>query len=348
MNGSKTTIEITTGTIIRALLLILLAVFLYQIREIVAVVLLAVVLASAIDPAARWLGHYRAPRVLSVIFIYFSAFLVLVSAFYIVVPPLFNELSSFTVQLPEYFKSSVSNQYLAQFFPELPSSISDYFSDIFPAINGPLQSVTGGFLETISSVFGGALSLILIIVFSFYLAVQENGIENFLRIIAPREKEAYILDLWSRSRRKIGRWLQGQILLGLLVGVLVFLGLTILQVKYALLLAVLSAIFELIPVFGPIMAAIPAVAIAFIQKPILGLLVLAFYIIVQQFENHLIYPLVVKKTVGVNSILVILSLVIGGKIAGFFGLILAVPIAAVLMEIVNDIEKRKKGYEGHG
>ncbi|MEK7596151.1 MAG: AI-2E family transporter [Patescibacteria group bacterium] len=344
MSDSKTTIEITTGTIVRALLLILLTVFLYRIREIVGVVLLAVVLASAIDPAARWLAHYRVPRVLSVIFVYFLTFFVLASAFYIIVPPLFSELSDFTVQLPSYFKSDASNQYLMKFFPELPSSLSDYFSDIFPTLNEPFQKAVGGFFETASSVFGGALSLVLIIVFSFYLAVQEDGIERFLRIIAPKEEEPYILDLWSRSRKKIGRWLQGQILLGVLVGVLVFLGLTILQVKHALLLAILSAIFELIPVFGPIMAAIPAVAIAFIQKPILGLLVLAFYVIVQQFENHLIYPLVVKKTVGVNSILVILSLVIGGKIAGFFGLILAVPIAAVLMEIADDIAKSKKGH----
>ena len=341
MNPTDKKIEITTGTIIRAILLILLVVFLYWIREIAAVVLLAVVLASAVDPAARWFTRYRVPRVLSVIFVYLFTFLILVSAFYIVVPPLFSELSDFAVQFPVYFKANISNQYLTRFFPELPLLVSGYFGDIFSAINQPFQNSAGGFLENISSVFGGALSLVLIIVLSFYLAVQKDGIENFLRIIAPREKENYILDLWSRSRTKIGRWLQGQILLGVLVGVLVFLGLTILQVKHALLLAVLSAIFELIPVFGPVMAAIPAVIIAFVQKPILGLLVLAFYVIVQQFENHLIYPLVVKKTVGVNSILAILSLVIGGKIAGLFGFILAVPIAAVLMEILNDIEKNK-------
>ncbi|MBI2628122.1 MAG: AI-2E family transporter [Candidatus Niyogibacteria bacterium] len=344
MPDSKTTIEITTGTIIRALLLILLAVFLYWIREIVAVVLLAVVLASAVDPVARWFSRYRVPRVFSVILTYLLTFLVLVSAFYITVPPLFNELSDFIAQLPVYFKANVSHQYLIQFFPELPLFINDYFGDIFSAVNESLQNATNGFFENISSVFGGALSLVLIIILSFYLAVQEDGIENFLRIISPKEKETYVLDLWSRSRRKIGRWFQGQILLGILVGVLVFLGLTILQVKYALLLSILSAIFEIIPVFGPVMAAIPAVAVAFIQKPVLGLLVLAFYVIVQQFENHLIYPLVVKKTIGVNSILVILSLVIGGQVAGLFGFILAVPIAAVLMEIVNDIEKNKKGH----
>ena len=190
--------------------------------------------------------------------------------------------------------------------------------------------------------FGGALSLILIIVISFYLSVQEHGIENFLKIVTPREYEGYILDLWARSRRKIGLWLQGQFLLGILVGVLVFLGLTILGVKYALLLAILTAIFEVIPVFGPVMAAIPAVGIAFLQKPVLGLSVLVLYFIVQQFENHLIYPLVVRKTIGVPPLLVVLALVIGGTLGGFFGLLLSVPIAAVLVEVVNDIARKKE------
>ena len=166
--------------------------------------------------------------------------------------------------------------------------------------------------------------------------------ENFLKIITPIEYENYILSLWSRSRRKIGRWIQGQILLGILVGVLVFLGLTILQVEYALSFALLAMVFELIPIFGPILASIPPIIIAFLQNPALGLAVMALYIIIQQFENHLIYPLVVKKVVGVPPLLVILALLVGGQLAGFLGIIIAVPLAATLMEFLNDLEKDKK------
>ena len=140
----------------------------------------------------------------------------------------------------------------------------------------------------------------------------------------------------------MGLWLQGQFLLGILVGILVFLGLTILGVKYALLLAILTAFFEVIPVFGPVMAAIPAVTMALLQKPVLGLAVLILYVIVQQFENHLIYPLVVRKTIGVPPLLVVLSLVVGGTLGGFFGLLLSVPIAAVLVEFVNDVARRRE------
>ena len=121
--------------------------------------------------------------------------------------------------------------------------------------------------------------------------------------------------------------------MGVLVGVLVFLGLSILGVKYALLLAILSGLFEIIPVFGPIISAVPAIGIAFTQKPILGLSVLIPYSIVQQFENHLIYPLVVRKTIGIPPLLVIISIFIGGTLAGFFGILLAVPMATVFVDL---------------
>jgi predicted PurR-regulated permease PerM len=123
---------------------------------------------------------------------------------------------------------------------------------------------------------------------------------------------------------------------------LVFLGLTLLGVENALLLAVLAGMFEIIPLFGPILAAIPAVTLALITNGMTSaLLVIGLYVIIQQFENQLIYPLVVRKIVGVPPIVSILALIIGGKLAGFVGLIISVPLATMLMEFLNDIEKNK-------
>jgi predicted PurR-regulated permease PerM len=185
-------------------------------------------------------------------------------------------------------------------------------------------------------------------VFSFYFAVQETGIDDFLRLVTPVEHEQYVVSLWRRSQDKIGKWMQGQLLLGLIVGVLLYLGLVILGVPYALLLAVLAAIFELIPVFGQILAALPAIAVAFGDGGVTAaLLVLGLYLIVQQFESNLIYPLVVKKIVGVPPLLVILALLIGAKLAGFLGILLSVPIAAALQEFINDIQKKKDRELAH-
>ena len=161
-------------------------------------------------------------------------------------------------------------------------------------------------------------------------------------VYEPIKHEKYIIGLWKRSQIKIGRWMQGQLLLGLLVGILVYLGLTILGIKNALAFVVLAALFELIPIFGPILAAIPAVAFGFLDSFTTGLMVTGFYVIIQQFENHLIYPLVVRKVVGVSPIVVIISLIIGAKFAGFLGIILAIPVATALMEFASDIQKEKE------
>lgn len=336
-----TKIEITTGTILRAILLILTLVFLYFIRDVVAIVLFSVVIASAVEPATRWFMLWRIPRVLGAILIYIIAFAVLAAAFSMIVPPLFSELSTLSVETSLQSASSAVFRYI----PELPESISGGIEVFLDDFRFYLGQLAGGFFQATATIFGGAMSLILIIIISFYLSVQENGIENFLRVVAPREYEKYILDLWSRSRTKIGRWLQAQILLGLLIGVIVYLGLTILQVKFALSLAVLAAIFELIPVFGPILSAIPAVLIALLQSPGLGLAVIVLYTIVQQFENHLIVPVVFKKAVGVPPILVVIALIVGGQLGGFFGLLLAVPVAAALLEFLNDVANKKSMRE---
>jgi predicted PurR-regulated permease PerM len=188
-------------------------------------------------------------------------------------------------------------------------------------------------------IFGGVFSFVLIIVFSFYFAVIDTGVDDFLRIVTPKSHQAYVQGLWRRSQHKIGLWMQGQLLLGVIMGVLVFLGLTILGVPHALVLALIAGVFEIIPVFGPTLAAVPAVTIAFVSGgAFMGFVVVALYVIFQQFENHLIYPLVVTRVVGVPPLLVILALIVGGQLAGFLGIILSVPAAATLQEFVRDID----------
>jgi predicted PurR-regulated permease PerM len=201
---------------------------------------------------------------------------------------------------------------------------------------------TGAF-QTASFIFGGVLSFILIIVLSFYLAVQEGGVDDFLRIVTPIRHHGYIADLWHRSQRKIGFWLQGQILLGVVVGVLVYLVLLIVGIPHALVLALFAGLFEIIPVFGPIISSVPAILIAFSERGVgTGLLLMGLYIIIYQFESQLFYPLVVKKIVGISPIVVILALVIGAKLAGVLGALIAVPISAAIMEYIHDIDKSKR------
>lgn len=141
---------------------------------------------------------------------------------------------------------------------------------------------------------------------------------------------------------KLGLWLQGQMLLSILVGSLVFIGLKVLGIQFALVLAVIAASLEVIPGLGPIIASIPAIFVAFIQKPSLALFVIILYIAIQQFENHIVVPLVMRKMLGVPAVIVIISLLVGASVAGLVGAILAVPVAVVAIEIIQDISDQRR------
>lgn len=350
LNNSKDiSITITAGTITKTVLIGLFFVSLYLLRDLVLVLLTAVVLASAIEPATRWFGRYGISRIPAVILVYLAIAAIVVSIFYFLVPPLLDEAGAISAILPQYVESlnfnTLHNSQLLQLpIQNINTGVVQNipFTDIIVQLKNALSQVSGGFFKIVSTIFGGALSLVLIVVISFYLAVQEHGIEDFLKVITPLKSEAYIIGLWKRSQHKIGLWMQGQLLLGLLIGVMAYLGLTILGIKYALLLALLAAVFEIIPLFGPILSATPAVILGFLESPVLGFMVLGFYVIIQQFENHLIYPLVVRKVVGVPPLVVIIALIVGAKLAGFLGILLSAPAAAVLMEYMNDLEKAKR------
>lgn len=350
--GKDIHVTINSGTVIKTILLLVLAASLYYIKDIVLVVLAAIVIASAIEPATNWCSKYRIRRLPAVIGIYLVLGLFLAVFFIFFLPLVLNDILTYLNNLPEYINFSdlwnpirdfgffSSNQTVAT-LSEKSFSIKEFVD----ASKYIIAGTGAGAFKTASFIFGGALSFILMIVLSFYLAVQEDGVGSFLKIVSPVKHHEYIINLWKRSQRKIGYWMQGQLLLGVIVGVLVYLGLMILGVKNALLLASIAAIFELIPIFGPILAAVPAVLIAFVDGGATQVfLIVGLYLIIHQFENHLLYPLVVRKIVGISPIVVILALVIGAKLAGFLGALLSVPIAAALMEWIDDIEKHKKSF----
>ncbi len=343
-----TVISITSGTIVKGLAIMLGFWALWVLRDLVLVIITAVIIASSIEPAVKLLGKYRIHRIPAVLGVYILLAGVLVGLFYAFVPPVVSELIDFSQRFP-----IVAQEFNLNFFKENASAIEkgEIFitqivegapvQDLFSTLS-KLSSSSKGFAGAVGSVFGGLFSFILIVILSFYFAMQERGIENFLKIVTPSGKEDYVINLWERSKVKIGKWMQGQLLLGVLIFVLVYLGLTIFGVPYALLLALIAGVLEIIPVFGPIIAAIPAVALAFSTGgTTLAIMVAGFYLLVQQFESNLIYPLVVRKIVGVPPIIVILALIIGFQLAGFLGVLISIPVVAAIMELVDDIEKKK-------
>lgn len=343
-------ISITAGTVFKTILIGLFIYFLFVIKDIVLILLTAIVLASAVEPAAQFGSKFKVPRVLSILIVYIIFLTIFIGVFYSFVPILTDDVNKIVNSLPSYVQS-LSNSTPVQNIPALNNFFVDISNkvtspDLIGQIGGTVSGATVGFLNAASSIFGGILSFLLILVLSFYLSVQKDGVAHFLRIIVPVKHEKYTVSLWQRTQKKIGLWMQGQLVLGLLVGVLTYIWLAVWQVEHALFLALIAALFELIPVFGPLIAAIPAVILSLIDGGLtLGLIVLAGYIIIQQFESQLIHPLVVKKIVGIPAILAILALIIGAQIAGFLGILLSVPVTAAIMEYLGDVEKRKMKEE---
>jgi len=334
-------LSITTGTLIRIIVVCVFAGLLWYLRELVLIVLASIVIASAIEPAAAYLRKYKIPRVLAVLAVYLAFFGGFFSVVFFLLPPVLDETTTMLTTLPMYFESVPQSASALVETRTLLNSFS--LRDTSDSIQTFTSALSGDFLLAMSVVFGGAFSFVLIVVFSFYFAINERGIEEFLRVVTPVQYENYVIGLWRRSQKKIGLWMQGQFLLAIIIGTLTYLGLSIIGVPYALVLAVIAGVMELIPVFGPILAAVPAIAVALsVGGAPTALATGALYIIIQQFENHLIYPLVVTKVVGVPPMLVILALLIGAKLAGILGILLSVPLAAALQELFSDAEKARR------
>lgn len=339
-------VEISSATILRVIFWLLFFWVLYLLSDVLLILLISLIIASAIDPIASWLSRFRIPRILSVILIYLFAAGIISLIFYQIVPVFYNEILDLVQNFPYYYEKV--NKFFNQFYfaSNLSQQIQIPELSNIRELEQKIAILSGGFFNILANIFGGVISVFVIIVISFWLSIQEHGIENLLRGITPAAHETYILHLWSRVKKKIGLWLQGQILLSILVGLLVFFGLTILGVNYALVLAVLAGIMELLPVVGPIIASLPAILIAFLSSPILGFLTLGLYFVIQRLENDIFVPLVLNKIIGISPILIIIALLIGAKLGGILGMLISVPAATIITEIYNDfVEKKKRSIE---
>ncbi|HOK35535.1 MAG TPA: AI-2E family transporter [Candidatus Pacearchaeota archaeon] len=328
MSSTLTTALKIIGVIIGILVL-------YFIRDVVGYVLLAFVFASALKPGVDLLEKKKIPRALSAILI-FLLFLVFFSCIsYLVFPPLINEIQNFISSFPQYWQNFLD--WLPQ-FEEWTTQVpfgKNIESTISQSIQG-LSKAIGSAFGAIYNFFGKTFDLFFVLITAFYLVVEKNIAEKFVNFFFKENEKAQkkILRYWQLAEKQAGRWLQGYIFLGIIVGMLVYAGLYILGVKYSLVLAVLAGTLEIIPFFGPVFAGIFGLFLAFFQGGwILALWTVFVFFIIQQLENYLIVPLIMKDRVDLNPLLTILVLFIGGRIGGFLGMILSVPLMAIFIAL---------------
>jgi predicted PurR-regulated permease PerM len=229
------------------------------------------------------------------------------------------------------------------------NSSSQNWIQIFQFLNKNLEGVGtlllgggGSVLDAAAMLLGGVMLVLSVLILSFYLTVSRGGVERFLVSITPEQYEEAVLKVYERVRYRTGRWFQTQIFLSFMIGVAAFIGLWILGVKYSLVLAILAAVFELVPVVGPIFAGAMAVLVALSDSVTLGIYTMSMFLIIQQMESSVVVPVVMRRAVGLHPVVIILALLIGAKIAGFIGIILAIPTAFLVEEIIENYTLSRK------
>jgi predicted PurR-regulated permease PerM len=336
MSDKVTTVNISSVTILKVLAIGLILWFLIAIREILLLFLISVIISSAIDPLADYLYKKRIPRGFSVLIVYALFLSIVAMVIALLVPPITEQFQAISQSdFYDNFTSRVGG---------LRESLQKLGVD--ETVTQNVQKLASSISETLFSltrnIFTGFVSVVTVLVVSFYLSAEENGTKNFIKHLVPFKNQGYVNRLVTKIQRKIGSWVLGQLILSFVIFGVTYAGLLILKVDYALVLALIAGLLEIVPYIGPIIAVIPAAFFAFIQNPPLVLAVIILYIIIQQLENHLLVPMIMSRSVGLNPVLVILGVLIGGSLGSWVGAVIAIPLISAIQVFVNDVFNKEE------
>ncbi len=317
-----------------------------MLRDILIQVLIATILAAGITPLTRQLTRIGLPRGLSVILIYLLLILAIVGLGFLLVPPVVDEVRSLIRQAPGFGERFVRSQDdLQRQFPFLPP--------LGPALQSQLQQLGNSagaiFVQALSivgvalGVFGGLLTAILTLLVTFYLVVDGQRIRDYLLSFLPAGQRPRARRVTDAIGQRMGGWLLGQVALSASIGVASFIALLLIGVNNPLLLAVVAAVAELLPIIGPWIAAVPAVIVAFTQDPVKALLTIVAYVIIQQIESNLLAPRIMGRAVRLHPLAVILALLAGASLFGIVGALVAVPVASALSVILDEVRASRSG-----
>ena len=338
----KQKIEISTLTILKILGILIGLWLAWKLFDIILMLFVALIITATLNPTVDWLQNKKVPRILAVILIYFLALVIIGGAAYLLVPLLAIQLKELALSLPEILtKTAPSLSLIKEFYLEQQVFLEtlqkplEYFS-------GQITQFSLNIFSTAQGFFQGLFLTLAVFVLIFYLLLEKDSLKSLLESILPKHKKDNIADIVRQVRVKWGAWLRGRILLSIIVGIIIYIGLAILQMPFALALAILAGLLDVIPYIGPVIAAVPAVIIAFFISPWLGLTVLILYIIVAQLEGFILVPKIMQKAVGLSPVAIIIALLVGVKLAGVLGALLAIPAAAGIVVVFYEWKKIAK------
>lgn len=317
----KTFIVISPRSIALFTLIPLALYLLWSVRDILFSLLIAFIIMSSLRPGVDYLVSKRVPRGLSIGLVFAAFILFFLSLISIIIPPIVYETTNLIRSLPFILE-------------EVAPSLHQYVD--LSNITSYIPNITNNLFGLISGIFSNTLFVIATLFFSLYFLIEENLVNKFLHRYASKDRADKIAETFSKAEKRMSSWFWGELTLMTVVGVLTYLGLVLIGVKYALPLAVLAGLLEVVPNIGPVISSIPAIIIGFSSSYFAGFSALALYIIVQQLENNLIVPMIMRKAVGINPILTLLALLLGGRIGGVLGVLLAIPILLFTETIVQE------------
>jgi len=330
--SEKVKIEISTFTIVKVFLVLLAIYFVYFVRDIIVLFFVVLILAASLRPVvSAWEKKIkRLPSVILLVIIFASALSIIT---YLIIPPVITQIKQLVNSLPDFI-----NRY------ELFKSVSPSIEEGAGSISKNIGGITGGIWSIASGVFGGFLAFMSVVIMTVYLLLDEKDTSKFFLSLVHQDQREQAQALVRKISNKVGDWFRGQMILCSTIGVFVWLGLIILGIPYALILAILAGIFEIIPTIGPIISGTIATLIALQVSPLAALLVVILFVVLNQIENSILVPKIMQKAVGLSPIIVILAVLTGAKTLGATGAVLAVPVAAIVWVVIQEWPQIKETF----
>ena len=338
MERQTLSLDISWGTLWRALFFVVLVTIMYLGKGVLLAMFLAIVISSGLEFLVNFFERRGLPRTLGVILIFLTAAVIVVLTVYTIIPLIIVDLNNIFLRVAKLDAGSLWGQ-LVSF--RTTQSFGDFVNRL------STQFLSGGSpLNAFSGLVGGLALGVSVLVSAFYLSLTRDGVERFLLAVLPKSAETSALRIYERSMRKIGFWFRSQLFLSLIIGGMTLVTLLVLGVKYALLLALLTAVFEIVPYIGPIIAGSAATIAALVTTPgevTLALYTLIAFVVIHQIESHVLVPLVIGRNVGLHPVIVIIALLLGYEIGGFLGIVISVPVAVIFQEVVEYWSEEKRG-----
>ena len=304
-------IEISHRTIVFIIAFLALLWALYQIRGVILLAFIGVILMSALNPGVDWLERWRVPRVVTILLFYILIIAGVSGVVAILIPTLVEQTSKLIAVTPQLLSRwgwlRVDSTVLIQQLGSVPSNV--------------LRLAVGA--------VNNVIVVFTLLVFTFYLMMERRNLKHHLRVAFGSDGEAKAEKFVDDIERELGRWIRGQLFNMTLVGILCYLGLRLLGVEFALPLAILAGLFEIIPNMGPIVSMVPAIILALATAPTVALGVAALYFAVQQLQAQIVTPKVMQQAIGFNPLVTMLGLMGGFALGGLAGAILALPVMLV-------------------